>query len=102
MLVYSVVMFLTAVLLMLLSMMIYRGKTNLIHAYHQTKVTDAAAYGKAFGKALSVVAMAPLLSGLVGLLGNAEVMAVLVLLAGIGIGTGCVVAVQKQYNKGVF
>ena len=62
-------------------------------------------YGKAFGKALFGVAVAPLFSGIVGLLGDSEVIAIIavaVLMIGIGIGIGFIVAVQKKYNKGIF
>lgn len=89
----------------LLSVAIYRGKTNLIHSYHQTKVEDKTAYGKAFGKALFVVAMAPLLSGFIGLLGDSDLIAIIsvaTLIIGIIIGMGLIVAVQKKYNKGIF
>lgn len=105
MLAYSIFMFLIAVLLMILSIAIYKGKTNLIHSYHQTKVTDKSAYGKTFGKALFVAAMAPLLSGMIGLLGDSDVIAMIavaVLLIGIGIGIVFIVIVQKKYNKGIF
>jgi len=98
-------MFLATALLMLLSIAIYKGKTNLIHSYHQTKVADKAAYGKAFGKALFVVAMAPLLSGIIGLLGSLDMIAIIavaVLIIGIVIGIGFIVAVQIKYNKGIF
>jgi len=94
-------MFLTTVLLMLLSTPIYKGKTNLIHSYHQTKVADKSAYGKA----LFVVAMAPLLSGIIGLLGSSDMIAIIavtVLIIGIVIGIGFIVAVQMKYNKGIF
>ena len=90
---------------MLLGVAIYKGKTNLIHSYHQTKVTDKSAYGKAFGKAMFVVAMAPLLSGLIGLFGDSDIIAIIavvVLIIGVGIGMGCIFAVQKKFNKGVF
>lgn len=105
MLAYSVIMFFTAALFLLLSIAIYKGKTTLIHSYHQTKVADKSAYGKAFGKALLVTAMAPLFSGMIGLLGKSDVIAmtaVAVLIMGIGIGIGLLVAVQKKYNGGVF
>ncbi|MGN1340274.1 MAG: DUF3784 domain-containing protein [Oscillospiraceae bacterium] len=105
MLAYSVIMFIAAVLLILLSIAIYRGKTNLIHSYHQTKVADKSAYGKAFGKALSVVAMAPLLSGIIGLFGDSyyiATIAAVVLIIGIIIGIGFIIVVQKKYNKGIF
>lgn len=105
MLAYSIIMFLVAVLFILLSVAIYKGKTDLIHFYHQTKVTDKMAYGKAFGRSLFVVSIAPLFSGIIGLLGDSDVIAmvaVAVLIIGIGVGIGCIVAVQRKYNKGIF
>ena len=105
MLLYSIIMFAGAVLLSAFSIAIYRGKTNLIHDYHQTKVRDKAAYGRAFGKALVCFAAAMLLSGIVGLFADTEIIkivAVAVLILGLGIGIGCLVAVQKKYNQGVF
>ena len=50
MITYSIIMFLTSILFGMLGVAIYLGKTNLIHDYHQTNVTDKAAYGKSFGK----------------------------------------------------
>ena len=105
MLAYSIMMFLIAVLFIFLSAAIYRGKTELIHSYHQTKVVDKIAYGKAFGKSLLVVAAAPLISGVIGLLGDSDAIAltaVAVLVIGLGIGIGCIAAVQQKYNKGIF
>ena len=101
---YAVIMLLIAVLLAALGIAVYRGRTELIHRYHQTKVTDKAAYGKAFGRALLAVAAAPLLSGIIGLLGSSDGMALLaaVLAVGTGIGMGCIAAVQKKYNNGMF
>ena len=87
------------------SLAIYRGKTDLIHDYHQTKVTDPAAYGKAFGKAMLVVSAALFLSGIIGLFGDSETVAmtaVAVLFAGLLIGIACIIAVQKKYNNGIF
>lgn len=98
-------MFLATILLLSFSLAIYKGKTNLIHSYHQTKVSDPSAYGKAFGKALFIIAMAPLSSGMIGLFAASDrmvIVAVAVLVIGIGIGTGFIVAVQNKYNKGVF
>ena len=88
-----------------ISIAIYKGKTSLIHDYHQTKVTDKAAYGKAFGKAMFVVSMALLLSGIIGLFGGSEaiaMIAVAVLFIGLFTGIAWIVVVQKKYNKGVF
>ena len=105
MVLYSIILFLAAIPMIKISIAIYQGKTSLIHDYHQTKVTDKAAYGKAFGKAMFVVSMALLLSGIIGLFGDSEVIAMIsvaVLFVGIFIGIIWIVAVQKKYNKGVF
>ena len=102
MLAYSIIMFFAGALVAGLGLAIYRGKTDLIHSYHQTKVTDPAAYGKAFGKAMFVLAAAMVLSGLIGLADHASGLAVAVLMIGIAIGSGCIIAVQHRYNKGIF
>ena len=105
MVLYSIIMFLTAVPMIIISIAIYQGKTDLIHDYHQTKVTDKAAYGKAFGKAMFVVSMALLLSGMIGLFGSSEriaMISVAVLFIGLFIGIAWIVAVQMKYNKGLF
>ena len=102
MLVYSIIMFIVAVFFAGMGIAIYRGKTDLIHDYHQTKVTDKSAYGKAFGKAMLVIATVMLLSGLMGLFENFGLLAVIILIIGLVIGISCIVAVQRKYNKGIF
>lgn len=99
---YSIILFLTGALFAGLGIAIYRGKTNLIHDYHRTKVTDPAAYGKAFGKAMFVMAASMGLSGVIGLMEHLAALAVAVLIVGLGIGIGCIIAVQRKYNQGVF
>ena len=105
MVLYSIIMFLAAVPMIKISIAIYQGKTDLIHDYHQTKVTDKAAYGKAFGKAMFLVSLSLLLSGIIGLFSDSEaiaMVAVAVLLIGLFMGIAWIIAVQKRYNKGVF
>ena len=92
-------MFLVAVLFTVLGIAIYKGKTDLIHDYHQTKVTNKSAYGKAFGKAMLVIATVMLLSGIIGLFKNLLMLAVAILIIGLVVGIGCIVVVQKKYNK---
>ena len=99
MLLYSIIMFLVAVLFTVLGIAIYKGKTDLIHDYHQTKVTNKSAYGKAFGKAMLVIATVMLLSGIIGLFKNLLMLAVAILIIGLVVGIGCIVVVQKKYNK---
>lgn len=103
MLVYAILIFLVAVAFAVVSVAIYKGKTDLIHDYHQTKVTDKSAYGKAFGKALSVLAIAMVLSGVIALFGELAMWgAVAVLIVGLIAGFIAIVRVQKKYNGGVF
>lgn len=105
MLAYSIITFLMAALFLSLGIAVYKGRTDLIHDYHQKKVTDKAAYGRAFGKALFVCALASLLSGVIGLFAASRplvIAAVAALFLGLGIGICCIVAVQRKYNKGVF
>jgi len=102
MLVYSIIMFLVSALFTVLGIAIYKGKTDLIHDYHQTKVTDKSAYGKAFGKAMLLIATVMLLSGIIGLFKKLLILAVVILIIGFVFGIGCIVSVQKKYNKGVF
>lgn len=102
---YAIILFLAAVPTGWLSLAIYRGRTDLIHDYHQTKVTDLAAYGKAFGKALAVIAAALFLSGGISLLGDSEGIAtasLVVLAVGLAAGIICILRVQKIYNRGLF
>jgi uncharacterized membrane-anchored protein len=98
-------MFLAAVPMLKISIEIYKGKTDLIHDYHQKKVTDKSAYGKAFGKAMLVVSASLLLSGIISLFAFSELIsmiAVAALFVGLFIGIALIVAVQIKYNKGVF
>ena len=105
MILYSVIMFFVGALFLGISVAIYRGKTDLIHDYHQSKVKDKAAYGKAFGKSMLVIAITMLLSGIVGLFGDTKTIAMislLVLFSGLFIGISCIIIVQRKYNKGLF
>ena len=105
MITYSIIMFLTAALFGMLGVAIYLGKTNLIHDYHQTNITDKFAYGKSFGKAMFVISMTLLFSGIISLLGDSEKVtsiAVIVLIVGLITGFICIFLVQKKYNNGIF
>ena len=105
MLLYSIIMFIVGVIFCGLAIAIYRGKTDLIHDYHQTKVTDSAAYGRAFGKAMLVISGAMLLSGIISLFGDSKtvgLISVAALFVGLIIGIICIITVQKKYNNGIF
>lgn len=101
--IYSIIMFTTFIIFSIVSYLIYKGNTNLIHDYHQTKVNDKNAYGKAFGKALFVFALVPLLSGVIVYLNKELILlSVFVLVIGLIVGTICIIQVQKKYNNGIF
>ena len=102
MLLYSVIMFCTAAVFVWMGIAIYKGKTHLIHQYHQTKVTDFPSYAKAFGKAMFVFALAMLASGIVGLFKSLTMLAVILLFIGLIAGIVSIAAVQRKYNGGFF
>ena len=103
MMLYAILMFAVAAVFGLVAVLIYKGRTQLIHDYHQTKVTDQAGYGKAFGKAMAVIAAAMTISGVIALFGESAMwVAVTVLTVGMIAGLTAIVMVQKKYNGGVF
>ena len=103
MIIYGIIMFAVAAIFGVIAVQIYRGRTDLINDYHQTKVTDKAAYGKAFGKAMGIIAGALTLSGVISLLGESVAwLAVAVLFAGLLAGIIAIFRVQKKYNGGIF
>ena len=100
---YAIILFAVSVVFGVVAVLIYKGKTDLIHDYHQTKVTDKAGYGKAFGKTMAIIAVAMMLSAVISLFGgNAMLWAVAVLGAGLVAGIIAIVRVQKKYNGGMF
>ena len=102
---YSCILLPVSILFAFLSISIYKGNTKLIHDYHQTNVEDKEAYGKGFGKALGVIAAGIFTSGIVGLLGDSDTIAmaaVIILFAGLFAGLFCIYKVQKKYNSGIF
>ena len=102
---YSIILFAVSLPFLIISISIYKGNTDLIHDYHQTKVADKAAYGKAFGKAMFVISMSLMFSGVIGVLGDSEIIAMIavsILFIGLFIGIACIIAVQKKYNNGIF
>jgi uncharacterized membrane protein len=97
------IMIVTAVVFGVLAVLIYKGKTDLIHDYHQKKVTDKADYGRAFDKAMGVIAAAMALSGFLALFGEAVMwLPVIVLVIGMAIGIVLIIRVQRKYNGGMF
>ena len=103
MILLAVILFAAALLFAVMALRISRGKTELIHDYHRTRVTDKAGYGKAFGRALWVIAIAMALAGGIAQAGEKAVWAAIaVLFLGLAVGIAAIFRVQKKYNGGVF
>lgn len=105
MIIYAALMFAVALLFGCVALMIYRGNTKLIHDYHQSNVKDQKAYGRAFGKAMGVIALSMFFSGLISLLGASDriaLIAVAIMVIGLMGGIIALIKVQKNYNGGLF
>ncbi len=98
---YAAILLAAAILFFFVGRSIYQGNTDLIHDYHQTRVKDKVAYGKAFGKAMFIMAASMAASGLLALVTD-SFLPVLVLFLGLAGGIIQIILVQKKYNNGVF
>ena len=104
MIAYAVLMWAIAALFLLLGLLIYHGKTGLIHEYHRERVRpeDMAAYGRATG--LFALAGTLVLSGIVSLLWTlpgAVTASLVVLFAGLAASFAILWRVQRRYNGGM-
>jgi Na+-driven multidrug efflux pump len=107
MIIYSVILFAVAALVLVMGLLIRRGRTDLIHDYHQTRVKDSdrAAYGRSFSVGMLVLALFMALSGGVALLGDTKpvvMISLAILFIGLAVSLALIVRVQKKYNGGMF
>lgn len=103
--IYSFVMLLAGAALTAVGASVCRGKTELIHSYHQKRVTDKSAYGRAMGRGLIVMGVFFSASGVFPLFFRGErVMqwAMCALAAGLAAGLVLIIRAQIKYNKGIF
>lgn len=102
---FSVVFLLVALLFIVIGIMIFFGKTELIHDYHQENVTDKKGYGKAMGKAVGGIGLSALAGGLISLIFKDEKFifsAVAVFFIGFALSFYFIFKAQKKYNGGMF
>ncbi len=97
----SIMMFAVALLMIIIGWFVYKGKTELIHSYHQTRVKDKKAYGMAMGKALMGMAIPLIITGVIGLF-TTSVLVTVILIIGLTISFIAIFRVQKKYNGGMF
>ena len=106
MIAYAVLMWAIAALFLLFGLLIYHGKTGLIHEYHRERVRseDMAAYGRAFSTGLFALAGTLVLSGIVSLLWTlpgAVTASLVVLFVGVAASFAILWRVQRRYNGGM-
>ena len=63
--IFSIILFLTSILFIIIGISIYKGNIELIHSYHQENVTDKVGYGKAMGKSLIMFSLPLIISGII-------------------------------------
>lgn len=105
MLVYSIIVYIVAIGILLLGIFIYRGKTNLIYSYHQTKVKDKAGYGRAMGRITIVLSIILLICATIPFFWKEEaglVTAILIQTGAILLTLIAIYLIQKKYNNGMF
>lgn len=107
MIAYALILFAVAVLFLIIGILIYRGRTDLIHDYHQTNVKESSkkAYGKAFGKAMLGLSLTMTASGIIALCGETKAIAIAsttVLFIGLTASLVVIGIIQKKYNGGLF
>jgi len=101
--IYGVILLLTGSAIFLVSLEIFRGRTDLIHDYHQKRVKDKKAYARAFGKAMMLLSLSLVLSGIVSLWGEKAMdLSLWILFACMAVSLIGIVLVQRRYNQGIF
>lgn len=99
--IFSIILFLTSLLFIILGISIYKGHVELIHSYHQENVTDKIGYGKAMGKALIIFSIPMLISGVIALFTESALPAI-ILIFGMVVGFIPIIKTQNKYNGGMF
>jgi len=100
MIVYSIILLAAAAALIVVGVLVYSGKTQLIHQYHRTRVKDMKAYGKAMGKALCLISVPLTAVGVLALFTDSAWLT-LILVVGLAVSLVPLFIVQKKYNGGV-
>jgi len=98
---FSIILFLTSLLLIILGVSIYKGNIELIHSYHRENVTDKIGYGKAMGKSLIVFSLPLIVSGVIAFFVE-NLLPVIVLIVGMVVGFIFIIKTQNKYNGGMF
>ena len=98
---FSIILFLTSLMFIILGISIYKGHVELIHSYHQENVTDKVGYGKAMGKALIIFSLPLIISGVLALFIENSI-PVIILIVGMVVGFIPIIKAQQKFNGGIF
>lgn len=104
---YSVILFAVALIFLVLGILMYRGRTDLIIDYHQTRIreSDKKEYGRAFAKAMFGISLSMTASGVIALFGESKTIvlsSVAVLFVGLIVSIVRIAVIQNKYNGGIF
>jgi len=99
--IFSIIIFLTSILFIIIGISIYKGNIELIHSYHQENVTDKVGYGKAMGKSLIMFSLPLIISGIIAFFTETSI-PVIILIAGMIVGFILIFKTQQKYNGGIF
>ncbi len=104
---YSIILLVVALLFLAVGIAIYRGKSKLIHDYHQENIKESEkpGYCRAFAKGMFVLAATLLISGIIPLVGKEGsffIASFILLVSGIIVSIIIFIKVQKKYNGGLF
>ena len=100
---YIIVFYAVGFLLLVLGIMIWRGKTKLIHAYHQKNVTDFKGYGKAMGKVVAGQGVLAVIAASTAFFGERwMVIGVWIFFVGFCVMFLILYFIQRKYNGSLF
>lgn len=102
---FTTIMFAFAILFIIIGILIFHGKTNLIHSYHQTRVKNKAEYGKSFGKIMCGSSIPFLVSGAIPIFKQSDSAIITSICIFFVLFIICLIMfyrVQKKYNSDVF
>ncbi len=99
--IFSIILFITSFLFIILGIIVYKGNIELIHSYHQENVTDKIGYGKAMGKSLIAFSLPMIISGVTAFFTETSI-PVIILVVGMIVGFIPIVKTQNKYNGGMF
>ena len=103
MVIFATTFYIIGLLLLATGIAVYKGKTELIHYYHQKNVVDHVGYGKAMGKPLAVMGISGIICATMSFFGELWLtVGIAVFVVGIIAMLIVCLIVTKKYNGKIF